>query len=239
MMIAQPNHDGSFSCTLFMPFNTSDSPTGAFDMLNTEDNVLSFFNQHFSDAIPLLPTLLDDWFSRPTSPLCTVRCSPFNHGGAALLIGDAAHAIVPFYGQGCNSAFEDCALLDDLWESCGADTAEVFREFSEKRKRHVDAIGDLAIEHYHELANKVTPPLSTQVWRAWNGWVEGNYIFRKMVPTYTSLYHAVSFSHDGYDDARSKGVAAEEYLGQVSAVVAAGVLAVAAMVAVQRRQAAV
>ena len=239
-------------------------------MDGSEDDVLAFFEKHFSDAMPLLPTLLDDWFSRPTSPLCTVRCSPFNHGGAgerftsllwasfrscllcsflvgfgdaALLIGDAAHAIVPFYGQGCNSAFEDCALLDDLWDTCGGDTAAIFREFSEKRKRHVDAIGDLAIEHYHELANKVTPPMSTQVWRAWNGWVESNYIFRKLVPAYTSLYHAVSFSHDGYDDARSKGVAAEEYLGKVSAVAAAGVVAAAGLAvaasALQRRQAAI
>jgi|EP01046_Picozoa_sp_COSAG06_P017713 kynurenine 3-monooxygenase len=71
---------------------------------------------------------------RPTSPLCTVRCAPFNHGGAALLIGDAAHAIVPFYGQGCNSAFEDVSLLDKLWEEHKHDTAEVFRAFSDQRK---------------------------------------------------------------------------------------------------------
>jgi hypothetical protein len=162
--------------------------------------------------------------------------------GAALLIGDAAHAIVPFYGQGCNSAFEDCSLLDELWDACGGDTAEIFHEFSEKRKRHVDAIGDLAIEHYHELANKVTPPMRTQVWRYWNSWVEDNYIFRKLVPTYTSLYHAVSFSHDGYDDARAKGIAAEEYLGKVSALTAAGVVAAAGLAVaaslLQRRQAA-
>jgi kynurenine 3-monooxygenase len=163
MMIAQPNHDGSFSCTLFMPFLREHSPTGAFDMLNTEDDVLSFFRcvhkgqrccawsvgrarerapnvcvdacrKHFSDAIELLPTLLTDWFARPTSPLCTVRCAPFNYGGAALLIGDAAHAIVPFYGQGCNAAFEDVSLLDELWKAHSNDTAEIFRAFSNQRK---------------------------------------------------------------------------------------------------------
>lgn len=90
--------------------------------------------KHFSDAIELLPTLLTDWFDRPTSPLCTVRCAPFNYGGAALLIGDAAHAIVPFYGQGCNSAFEDVSLLDELWEAHRHDTADVFQAFSAQRK---------------------------------------------------------------------------------------------------------
>ena len=156
MMIAQPNHDGSFSCTLFMPFSREHSPTGSFDMLKTEVDVLSFFKEQFSDAIPLLPTLLKDWFARPVSPLCTVRCSPFNYGGAALLIGDAAHAIVPFYGQGCNAAFEDCVLLDELWKEHDGSTDAIFRAFSAQRKPHVDAIGELAVEHYHVSWNPIT-----------------------------------------------------------------------------------
>ena len=156
MMIAQPNHDGSFSCTLFMPFSREHSPTGSFDMLKTEVDVLSFFKEQFCDAIPLLPTLLKDWFARPVSPLCTVRCSPFNYGGAALLIGDAAHAIVPFYGQGCNAAFEDCVLLDELWKEHDGSTDAIFRAFSAQRKPHVDAIGELAVEHYHVSWNPIT-----------------------------------------------------------------------------------
>ena len=186
MMIAQPNHDGSFSCTLFMPFSAEHSPEGSFDVLQTKEQVMKFFQRHFNDAIPLLPQLLEDWFRNPTSPLCTVRCNPFNYGGAAVLIGDAAHAIVPFYGQGCNSAFEDCTLIAELWDEHNGDTAQVFAHFSSVRKQHVDAIADLAVEHYHELANKdVQPTLSFgRIKQRLDATVAANWLFRMVRHAY-------------------------------------------------------
>ena len=165
------------------------------------------------------PNLLQEWFANPTSPLCTVRCNPFNHGGTAVLIGDAAHAIVPFYGQGCNCAFEDVRLLDQLWQEHGGNTARVFDQFSRQRKTHVDAIADLAIEHYHELANKVVRPLPQRVQLKVQAAVESSWFFQLCSPGYTSLYHAVSFSHLGYAEAQRKGVESEVWLQQVASAI--------------------
>src|SRR5688572_1452155 len=109
MMIALPNPDGSFTCTLFFPFEGRPS----FNQLKTDAEVSMFFESTFPDAVPLMPTLLEDYNENPTSSLVTVRCFPWTKNNT-LLIGDAAHAIVPFFGQGMNAGFEDCRILNDL-----------------------------------------------------------------------------------------------------------------------------
>ena len=225
MMIAQPNKDGSFSCTLFMPFSAEHSPSGSFDALQTEADVQAFFDTNFPDAIPLLPTLLADWFSHPTNPLCTVRCWPFHHGGSACLVGDSAHAIVPFYGQGCNSAFEDCRVLSDIWDAhaaaaaggAGVDLDRVYSEFAAARKPNVDAIADLAIEHYHELADRTNSPLQRLRGRFDN-------VISELYPGYISLYHAVSFTTIPYREARAKAASWDKVVAATSLTVMLSIL---------------
>ncbi|OLS26041.1 MAG: hypothetical protein HeimC2_16620, partial [Candidatus Heimdallarchaeota archaeon LC_2] len=107
MMIALPNPDGSFTVTLFHPF----SGEKGLDSLDTEQKVKDFFNEYFPDAVPLMPTLIEDFFKNPNGLLGTIRCNPWYIEEKILLIGDASHAIVPFYGQGMNAAFEDCTVL--------------------------------------------------------------------------------------------------------------------------------
>ncbi len=126
MMIALPNTDGSFTMTLFYPY------TG-FDALKTPADVLAFFKKDFPDAVPLMPTLAEDFFGNPTGALVTVKCSPWNNGNTVLM-GDAAHAIVPFFAQGMNSGFEDCAVLNSLVTARSLTGHQVFEAFSRLRK---------------------------------------------------------------------------------------------------------
>ena len=109
MMIALPNPDGSFTCTLFWEFEGPRS----FKSTRTDDEILNFFHQEFPDAVPLMPTLLEDFRNNPTGSLVTIRCAPWYYKDKVALVGDAAHAVVPFYGQGMNAAFEDCVVLDE------------------------------------------------------------------------------------------------------------------------------
>jgi len=150
MMIALPNTDGSFTMTLFYPY------TG-FDALKTPADVLAFFKKDFPDAVPLMPTLAEDFFANPTGALVTVKCSPWNSGNTVLM-GDAAHAIVPFFAQGMNSGFEDCAVMNDLVSSKHPVWPDVFAEFSRLRKPNADAIADMAVENFFEMRDGVTSP---------------------------------------------------------------------------------
>ena len=159
MLIALPNLDGSFTCTLFYPYEGPDS----FEAVKTEEDVMSLFQRVFPDAVPLMPTLVEDYFDNPTGPLVTVRCGPWNVGGQVTLLGDAAHAIVPFFGQGMNSGFEDCRVLGELIaaNNKGVDTnwEVVFENFNEARKVNADAIADLALENFIEMRDKTADPL--------------------------------------------------------------------------------
>ncbi|HWL95306.1 MAG TPA: NAD(P)/FAD-dependent oxidoreductase, partial [Phycisphaerae bacterium] len=130
MMIALPNSDGSFTVTCFWPF---DGPNG-FNRLHSADDVLGYFRAHFPDAVPLMPTLAADYFANPTSSLVTIRCGPWHYRDRLVMLGDAAHAIVPFFGQGMNAAFEDCTALMERIESCREDYAAAFADFYEHRK---------------------------------------------------------------------------------------------------------
>lgn len=150
MMIALPNTDGSFTMTLFYPY------TG-FDALKTPADVLAFFKRDFPDAVPLMPTLAEDFFANPTGALVTVKCSPWNNGNTVLM-GDAAHAIVPFFAQGMNSGFEDCTVMNSLITAKNPDWPSVFAEFSRLRKPNADAIADMAVENFIEMRDGVTSP---------------------------------------------------------------------------------
>src|SRR5262249_32694566 len=129
----------------------------SFASLTTPDRVLGFFEREFKDAVPLIPQLSRDFFENPTGKMVTVKCAPWNSGGRALLVGDAAHAIVPFYGQGMNCGFEDCSILDGLLASA-ASWDEAFEAFSRTRKTHSDAIADMAVENFVEMRDKVADP---------------------------------------------------------------------------------
>jgi kynurenine 3-monooxygenase len=151
MLIALPNIDGTFACILFLPFEGADS----FASLTTPADVMRFFQSRFPDAVPLMPDLTDNYFTNPTGAMVTVKCSPWHVEGKALLLGDAAHAIVPFFGQGINCGFEDCTSLMELLDRFGADWPRVFADFEHARKVNTDAIADMAVENFTEMRDRV------------------------------------------------------------------------------------
>ncbi|WP_052381298.1 FAD-dependent oxidoreductase [Hymenobacter sp. APR13] len=154
MMIALPNLDGSFTCTLFFPYEGPHS----FAALQTPAQVEAFFGEVFADALPLMPELTDDFFQNPTGSLVTVRCYPWSYQDEVVLIGDASHAIVPFYGQGMNAGFEDCRVLSELLDQHGPDWHTIFQQFQQQRKPNADAMADLAIYNFEEMRDRVADP---------------------------------------------------------------------------------
>jgi kynurenine 3-monooxygenase len=151
MLIALPNIDGTFACILFLPFEGADG----FADLATPSDVIRFFRQQFPDALALMPQLAENYFANPTGAMVTVKCAPWHLEGKALLLGDAAHAIVPFFGQGLNCGFEDCTRLMELIDEHGSDWPQIFRRFEEDRKNNTDAIADMAIENFTEMRDRV------------------------------------------------------------------------------------
>lgn len=154
MMIALPNIDGSFTCTLFFPYEGEQS----FAAIKNEGDLLAFFQEVFPDALPLMPTLSQDYFTNPIGSLVTVKCFPWSYGGKALLIGDACHAVVPFYGQGMNAGFEDITVLDQMLDTFDGDWEALFKAFERRRKPDADAIADLAVMNFIEMRDKVADP---------------------------------------------------------------------------------
>lgn len=154
MMIALPNLDGDFTCTLFLPFEGEKS----FASLKTREQVETFFKTEFPDAVPLMPTLLEDFMNNPTSSLVTVKCYPWTFDNKIALIGDAAHAIVPFFGQGMNCGFEDCVVLNDLINKHKEDWNKILPEYQQLRKPDADAIADMAIMNFIEMRDKTADP---------------------------------------------------------------------------------
>jgi len=150
MMIALPNPDGSFTCTLFWEFEG----TRSFATTRTDNDVRRFFDDEFPDAVSLMPNLLDDFKNNPTGSLVTIRCAPWFYKDKVCLIGDAAHAVVPFYGQGMNAAFEDCVVLDECLAEFPEDRQRAFAEYFERRKANADALADLALENFIEMRDK-------------------------------------------------------------------------------------
>lgn len=203
MMIALPNRDGSFTCTLFMPYEGE----YGFDNLDSNEKIQKFFDEQFPDVIQYMPNLLEDFFDNPTSPLATVKCYPWARGGEAALIGDAAHAIVPFYGQGMNASFEDVAILDDL---IGSDRNPnwriLFDHYQEQRKPSADAIAELAIDNYKEMRRLVADPVF-QIKRQIEMALEARY------QEFNSKYSLVTFESEvPYDKAKLLGEKQDNYL---------------------------
>ncbi|WGF94099.1 FAD-dependent oxidoreductase [Aequorivita marisscotiae] len=155
MLIALPNLDGSFTVTLFLPYENSDY---CFANLTTPEMVYEYFNKEFPDVVEMIPNLADEFFTNPIGQLGTVKCSPWHSFGKILLMGDAAHAIVPFYGQGMNASFEDVVVFDEVLSSLQqplqkkeVDWNIVFSEYEKRRKKDADAIADLAVDNFHEM----------------------------------------------------------------------------------------
>ncbi len=154
MMIALPNLDKTFTCTLFFPFEGDLS----FSKLDTKEKAAAFFEATFPDAVPLMPDYVNEFFHNPTSSLVTVKCFPWVRDDRFALIGDAAHAIVPFFGQGMNCGFEDCRILDELMETNGDDWATILQQYQTLRKPDADAIADLAVNNFTEMRERTADP---------------------------------------------------------------------------------
>ena len=191
MMIALPNPDGSFTCTLFWEFEGPRS----FATTKTDDDVRRFFDEEFPDAVALMPTLLEDFKQNPTGSLVTIRCAPWFYQDKVALVGDAAHAVVPFYGQGMNAAFEDCVVLDDCLEKFQDNRERAFSEYCVKRKENTDALADLAIGNFIEMRDKTAS-------RAFRAKKKLDQLLEASLPgIYLPLYTMVTFTRIPYAEA--------------------------------------
>ena len=187
MLISLPNLDGSFTVTLFLAHQTGKDN---FEKLNTAEKVNEYFEREFPDAKSLMPNLAKEFFENPTAYLGTVKCYPWNVMGKTLILGDAAHAIVPFYGQGMNASFEDVVVLDKFIEKHEGDWKTTFSEFEKERKIDADAIAELAIDNFHEMKEHVANPLFQEK-RKLEVALEDNFPKK-----YNSKYSLVTFNAD-------------------------------------------
>jgi kynurenine 3-monooxygenase len=205
MLIALPNIDGSFACILFLPFEGADS----FAQLSSPSSLMEFFKSNFPDAVPLMPNLTDNFVANPTGSMVTIKCLPWHVAGRGLLLGDAAHAIVPFFGQGINCGFEDCTYFFELLDRYGANWERVFVEFEKARKVDTDAIADLAVENFVEMRDRVADP---------------RFLFRKKVELaleakyprlFVPKYAMVTFHRIPYSIAMTRGIAQDRMLAEL------------------------
>lgn len=206
MLIALPNLDKSFTCTLFFPFEGEAS----FSKLDTEEKVKTFFEKTFPDAVPLMPDYINDFFSNPTSSLVTVKCFPWIREDKFALIGDAAHAIVPFFGQGMNCGFEDCRILDELVEKNGDDWTTTLQQYQALRKPDADAIADLAIANFTEMRERTADPKFLLQKK-----IEAR-LHEKFPDKWIPAYSQVTFSpHIRYSEALRRGQQQEAIMKEV------------------------
>ena len=209
MLIALPNIDGSFTCTLFFPFEGETS----FATLTTKQKVKSFFEKTFADAVPLMSTLEEDFFNNPTSSLVTVKCFPWIREDKFALIGDAAHAIVPFFGQGMNCGFEDCRVLNELIDKHSDNWKLILEDYQQLRKPDGDAIAELALNNFVEMRDKVADPkflLQKKIETAFS---------KKYPENWTPAYAQVTFSTQiRYSDALKNSLKQEAIMRQVMAL---------------------
>jgi len=202
MLIALPNLDSSFTVTLFLSFDQGEYN---FNNLTNPEIVTEFFQKEFTDALELMPNLIEDFFQNPTSPLGTVKCSPWHYKGNTMLMGDAAHAIVPFYGQGMNASFEDVVEFDKFLDNHKGNWEATFKAYEKSRKKDTDAIADLAIDNFFEMKDHVANPIFKEKRKL-------EMAFEKNFPEeYSSKYSLVTFNeHIGYREAMLKGRAQDK-----------------------------
>jgi len=202
MVIALPNLDGSFTVTLFLSYAEGEYN---FNNLTTPEIVTEFFQKEFPDALELMPNLVDDFFENPTAPLGTVKCSPWYYKGNTLLMGDSAHAIVPFYGQGMNASFEDVVEFDAIIDKNEGDWETIFSEYGKTRKKNTDAIADLAIDNFHEMKDHVGQVIFQEKRKI-------EMALEKEFPEdYSSKYSLVTFNeYIGYREAMLRGRAQDK-----------------------------
>jgi kynurenine 3-monooxygenase len=202
MIIALPNLDGSFTVTLFLAY---EGGTYNFNNLDSAEKVQNFFSKEFPDTLELMPDLTTEFFKNPTAPLGTIKCFPWQYQGKNLILGDAAHAIVPFYGQGMNAAFEDVFEFDAALEAHKGNWEATFISFQQKRKKDTDGIADLAIDNFHEMKDHVANPVFQQK-RTLEMALE-----TALPNTYFSKYSMVTFREDmGYNQAMLLGRAQDK-----------------------------
>lgn len=194
MMIALPNPDGSFTATLFHPYEGMNG----FDTINTGSKAHQFFQENYPDVLEHMPKLVEEYDANPVGILGTIRCNPWYYSDKVLLLGDASHAIVPFYGQGMNAAFEDCRVLNDLINEHGNDWKLVFPKFNNLRKVNADAIADLALDNFVEMRDRVADERFLLLKKA-------ELLLYEKYPEITSKYSMVTFSHIPYAEALQKG----------------------------------
>jgi len=206
MLIALPNLDKTFTCTLFFPFEGELS----FDKINTEEKVKQFFATNFADIVPLMPDYVNEFFTNPTSSLVTIKCFPWVRDDKFALIGDAAHALVPFFGQGMNCGFEDCRILDELIEKNGDDWHKILSEYQTLRKPDADAIADMAANNFTEMRDRTADP-KFLLQKKIEARLHENYP-DKWIPAYSQ----VTFSpHIRYSDALARGNRQETIMQEV------------------------
>ncbi|HMC81974.1 MAG TPA: NAD(P)/FAD-dependent oxidoreductase [Candidatus Polarisedimenticolia bacterium] len=194
MMIALPNADGSFTCTCFWPLEGPNS----FAALKSKADVLRFFEERFPDAAPLMPTLAEDFFENPTGSLVTIRCRPWHVRDRVVLLGDACHAVVPFYGQGANAAFEDCVVLNEALARHAPDRERAFAFYHESRKKNADALADLSLANFVEMRDKTAS-------RAFLAGKRMEKILHRLFPAwFVPLYTMVTFTRIPYAEAVAK-----------------------------------
>ena len=194
MMIALPNPDGSFTCTLFWEFEGPRS----FATTKTDDDVRRFFDEEFPDAVPLMPALLEDFRENPTGSLVTIRCAPWFYKDKVALVGDAAHAVVPFYGQGMNAAFEDCVVLDECLAEFPDNRERAFAEYFSRRKENADALAALAVHNFIEMRDKT----ASKTFRAKK---KLDHLLEGLLPGfYLPLYTMVTFTRIPYAEAAKR-----------------------------------
>jgi kynurenine 3-monooxygenase len=205
MLIAMPNLDGSFTCTLFMPFEGEVS----FEHIKTKTQAQEFFATYFPNVMQVMEDLLEDFFKNPTSAMVTMKCYPWTYWDKVALVGDSAHAIVPFYGQGMNAGFEDIFMLNQLIENHSNDWEKIFKAYQRSRKPNADAIAELSYRNFMEMSSKTADPSFLLQKK-----IEKNFAAKypdKWIPAYSR----VTFSDRPYSEALAIGDAQEELMQKV------------------------
>jgi kynurenine 3-monooxygenase len=210
MLIALPNMDGSYTCTLFLAFDKDLGGENSFEHLNSEERVIEFFRENFPDAFEMMPKLVEEFFNNPTGSLITIKCFPWSMGGKVTLLGDSCHGMVPFFGQGMNAAFEDCTYLVNFVKKYEGNWEKIFNEYQLSRKPDTDAISFMARENFIEMRDLVADPrfqLKKKIEKE---------LQLKHPDTFIPKYSMVTFHRIPYSVALKRGKIQEEILNELT-----------------------